>query len=55
MGLEQLFDKESSTYTYLLWDPSTKDAIIVDPVDIQVDRDLDKVKELGLQLRYGVK
>ena len=48
MGMKQLFDDESSTYTYLLWDINTKDAIIVDPVDIQVDRDL---KEVQAQLQ----
>lgn len=54
MGLKQLFDDESSTYTYLLWDPSTKDAIVVDPVDIKADRDMKEVAELGLNLVYGV-
>eukprot|EP00521_Asterionellopsis_glacialis_P000226 CAMPEP_0195249190 /NCGR_PEP_ID=MMETSP0706-20130129/1974_1 /TAXON_ID=33640 /ORGANISM="Asterionellopsis glacialis, Strain CCMP134" /LENGTH=244 /DNA_ID=CAMNT_0040300957 /DNA_START=118 /DNA_END=852 /DNA_ORIENTATION=- len=54
MGFKQLFDDDSSTYTYLLWDTSTKDAILVDPVDIQVDRDLSVVKEEGLNLVYGV-
>jgi sulfur dioxygenase len=54
MGLKQLFDDDSSTYTYLLWDPSTNDAIIVDPVDLQVDRDLKEVESLGLDLVYGV-
>ncbi|CAB9513144.1 Persulfide dioxygenase ETHE1 homolog, mitochondrial [Seminavis robusta] len=54
MGFKQLFDDDSSTYTYLLWDPSTKDAIIVDPVDIQVDRDLKEIESLGLNLVYGV-
>jgi sulfur dioxygenase len=54
MGFAQLFDEDSSTYTYLLWDDITKDAIIVDPVDIQVDRDIAKANALGLQLRYGV-
>jgi sulfur dioxygenase len=54
IGFKQLFDDESCTYTYLLWDESTKDAILVDPVDIQVDRDLSVVNELGLNLVYGV-
>ncbi|CAB9508121.1 Persulfide dioxygenase ETHE1 homolog, mitochondrial [Seminavis robusta] len=54
MGFKQLFDDDSSTYTYLLWDPATKDAIIVDPVDIQVDRDLKEMEALGLHLVYGV-
>jgi sulfur dioxygenase len=54
IGFKQLFDDESSTYTYLLWDKDTKDAILVDPVDIQVDRDLQEASELGLNLVYGV-
>ena len=54
MGFKQLFDEDSSTYTYLLWDPNTKDAILVDPVDIQVDRDLQEIADLGLKLVFGV-
>jgi sulfur dioxygenase len=54
IGLKQLFDDDSSTFTYLLWDEAAKDAILVDPVDIQVDRDLAAVKELGLNLVYGI-
>ncbi|KAL6570732.1 Polypeptide N-acetylgalactosaminyltransferase 3 [Orobanche gracilis] len=48
----QLFEKESSTYTYLLADASHPDkpALLVDPVDKTVDRDLFLVKELGLKL-----
>lgn len=54
IGFKQLFDDESSTYTYLLWDSATKDAILVDPVDIQVDLDLQEVSNLGLNLVFGV-
>jgi len=54
MGMKQLFDEDSSTYTYLLWDPNTIDAIIVDPVDIQLDRDLMEIQSLGLSLVYGL-
>lgn len=54
IGIKQLFDGDSSTYTYLLWDQQSKDAILVDPVDIQVDRDLKEVENLGLNLIYGV-
>jgi len=54
IGLRQLFDDESSTYTYLLWDMDSKDAILIDPVDIQVDRDLKEVEEEGVKLIYGV-
>jgi sulfur dioxygenase len=54
IGFEQLFDDDSSTYTYLLWDETSKDAILVDPVDLQVDRDLKAVADKGLNLVYGV-
>ena len=53
MGFKQLFDDDSSTFTYLLWDTVTKDAVIVDPVDIQVDRDMKEVTDLELNLVYG--
>ncbi len=54
IGFEQLFDDESCTYTYLLWDQVSKDAILVDPVDTKVDRDLSAVEEKGLNLVFGV-
>lgn len=48
----QMFERESSTYTYLLADPVTKEAVIIDPVQETVDRDLKLIKELNLQLLY---
>lgn len=54
IGLKQLFDDDSSIYTYLLWDTTTKDAIIVDSVDRLIDRDLQAVKDLDLTLCYGI-
>ncbi|XP_052208560.1 persulfide dioxygenase ETHE1 homolog, mitochondrial isoform X2 [Diospyros lotus] len=52
----QLFEKESSTYTYLLADASQPErpALLVDPVDRTVDRDLSLVKDLGLKLLYAI-
>ena len=32
----QLFDIESFTYTYVLGCPQTRQAVVIDPVDIQV-------------------
>mmetsp|Transcript_7836 Transcript_7836/g.11511 ORF Transcript_7836/g.11511 Transcript_7836/m.11511 type:complete len:244 (+) Transcript_7836:118-849(+) len=52
--LRQLFDEESSTYTYLLWATNTKEGILIDPVDTQVDRDLKVVQEEGIKLLYGI-
>ncbi|XP_071907293.1 persulfide dioxygenase ETHE1 homolog, mitochondrial-like isoform X1 [Coffea arabica] len=52
----QLFEKDSSTYTYLLADASHPDkpALLVDPVDKTAERDLSLVKELGLKLIYAI-
>jgi hypothetical protein len=40
MLFRQLLDQETGTYTYLIADPVTKEAVLVDPVIEQVDRDL---------------
>ncbi|KAJ7960645.1 persulfide dioxygenase ETHE1-like, mitochondrial [Quillaja saponaria] len=52
----QLFEKESSTYTYLLADVTHPDkpALLIDPVDKTVERDLSLVRELGLKLIYAM-
>ncbi len=52
MIFRQLFDAESSTYTYLLADEHTREAVLIDTVREQADRDLKLVNELGLQLVY---
>ena len=49
----QLFEKESSTYTYLLACRKTKKAVLIDPVLETVDRDTRVIKQLGLDLVYG--
>ena len=52
MLLKQLFDQDTWTYTYLLADPETREAIIIDPVIERVDRDTQLIAELGLELLY---
>ncbi|HZT86854.1 MAG TPA: MBL fold metallo-hydrolase [Stellaceae bacterium] len=46
----QLFDPQSSTYTYLLGDRASGAAVVIDPVFEQVRRDAALVAELGLRL-----
>jgi sulfur dioxygenase len=46
----QLFDPQSSTYTYLLGDSATRQAVLIDPVFEQVRRDAALIDELGLKL-----
>jgi glyoxylase-like metal-dependent hydrolase (beta-lactamase superfamily II) len=52
--LHQLFDPASSTFTYVLIDVPTRDAVVVDSVDHLVERDLGVVRRLGLNVRYVV-
>jgi len=47
-----LFEKESSTYTYLLADSQTKEAVIIDAVSETKQRDIGLIEELGLDLKY---
>lgn len=50
MIFRQLYDLESSTYTYMLADEVTNEAILIDPVKEQVERDLALIQDLGLKL-----
>ena len=52
MIFRQLFDPQSSTYTYLLADPGTREAVLVDPVFEHARRDAALVGELGLKLVF---
>lgn len=48
----QLFDYDTWTYTYLLADAVSKEAVLIDTVKEQVERDLGILKDLGLKLKY---
>ncbi|KAG8515363.1 Persulfide dioxygenase ETHE1, mitochondrial, partial [Galemys pyrenaicus] len=50
----QMFEPKSCTYTYLLGDRESREAILIDPVLDTVHRDAQLVKELGLRLLYAV-
>ncbi|MCB9682666.1 MAG: MBL fold metallo-hydrolase [Alphaproteobacteria bacterium] len=52
MLFRQLFDPETSTYTYLLADETTREAVLIDPVREQFDRDRQLLDELALTLVY---
>lgn len=54
MLFRQLFDPESSTYTYLLADEQSREAIIIDPVLEQIERDIGLIQELNLTLRFAL-
>ncbi|MCV2359988.1 MBL fold metallo-hydrolase [Paucibacter sp. TC2R-5] len=50
MIFRQLFDPASSTYTYLLGDKASGEALIIDPVFEHQRRDAALLRELGLRL-----
>ena len=54
MIFRQLFDTTSSTYTYLLADEQHGEALLIDPVFGQTNRDLALIDELGLKLVLAV-
>ncbi len=50
----QLFDPASSTFTYILFDADSREAVIIDPVDHQLSRDLQVLREHGLRLVWAI-
>jgi sulfur dioxygenase len=50
MIFKQLFDQVSGTYSYLLADEHSREALLIDCVYEQFDRDLALIRELELQL-----
>ncbi|MEM5277993.1 MBL fold metallo-hydrolase [Cupriavidus taiwanensis] len=50
----QLFDETSSTFTYLLIDAATGDALLIDPVDHQLERDLQLLQQTGARLAWVI-
>jgi sulfur dioxygenase len=54
IGFRQLFDQETWTFTYLLWDLDTKEGVIIDPVREQFERDVCLAGELGVHMLYAL-
>lgn len=54
MLFRQMFDEETWTYTYLIADEEIREAVLIDSVNTQVDRDTKLLKELGLKLIYAI-
>lgn len=53
-AFRQLFDPETATYTYLLADPDSGKALLIDPVRDQLERDERLLDELGLTLTHTI-
>jgi len=54
MIFQQTFDSQSSTYTYLLADETTREAVLIDPVKDLVPEHIRLLEELGLELLYAL-
>ena len=54
MIFRQLLDYDSFTYTYLIGDEASGEALLIDSVKSQVGRDLQIIEELGLTLKMTV-
>lgn len=54
MIFRQLIDPESSAFSYLLGDERTRDAVLIDPVLEQLERDCTLLAELGLRLHCAL-
>lgn len=51
---KQMFDTESSTFTYLLVDDSTHEAVIIDPVASHIEDYIAVINQHGLRLKYAL-
>ena len=54
MIFHQLFEPLSSTYTYLLGCDETRQAVLIDPVIVSMERDLTEISNLRLTLAYSI-
>ncbi len=51
---KQLFHSESSTYTYLIVDDESQEALLIDPVASQIDVYMDLLATSKAQLKYAI-
>jgi sulfur dioxygenase len=50
----QLFDKDTETLTYLMFDSYNMEGLIIDQVKEQFDLSLQFIEELGVELKYVI-
>lgn len=54
MLFRPLISKDTNTLSYLLGCEQTKEAVLIDSVDTEVERDAKYIKELGYNLKYAI-
>ena len=50
----QMFEEDTSTFTYIIGDDATKEAVIIDPVDVDNDKYIAIFESTGYTLKYAV-
>jgi sulfur dioxygenase len=50
--IRQLYEKESSTYSYIVMDKASREAVLIDPVVETVERDMEVLHGLNAKLLY---
>lgn len=51
---KQMFDDESSTYSYLIVDDASQEALIIDPVASHIDAYVSLIAQLNCKLKYAL-
>ena len=54
MLIRQLFDHQTYTYTYLLADTNTREALLIDPIIDHLDSYIRLLTELNLELKMAI-
>jgi len=54
LGFRQMFDYDTWTYTYLLYDLTSLEGVLIDSVKEQVERDINQITKLGIKLKYNL-
>ena len=54
LGFRQLFDYDTWTYTYLLYDLTSLEGVLIDSVKEQTERDIKQINDLGIKLKYNL-
>ncbi|MCG8338816.1 MAG: MBL fold metallo-hydrolase [Proteobacteria bacterium] len=52
LKMRPLFEEETCTHTFLLYDSRSMEGVLIDAVKEMMDRDINLIKELGVDLKY---
>ena len=50
----QIFEEDTSTLTYIIGDDASREAVIIDPVDVDHNKYIDILDNAGYTLKYAI-